>query len=83
MRKTHPDTLAGVKAMFRETALDTLADAVEKMVADETARWIPDPQVEQVWGLEDRATGKILVVAYLADYDFEIAEAGMDLPGIV
>lgn len=80
MRKSYPDTLAGVQEMFRDTALDAVVEAVEKMVADGVARWVRDPEVQNVWGLVytelpgDTLGGQVLVVAYVEDADFEVSE---------
>lgn len=74
MRRSWPDTRAGVVGMMREELLEEVALKIEKMTDAETARWVPDPQVENVWGLRRVADDKILVVAYLADCDFEIAD---------
>lgn len=79
MRKTYPDTREGVQAMFRDQAVDVLANEVERLEKVGEVHWVADPEVEMVWGLFSYATGKCLVIAYLEECDFEMS-ADSNLP---
>ena len=71
----YADTREGAAQLVAENADGALAFTVKALVDNEQARWIPDPEVVNVWGLQ-ASNGEILLVAYVAEDDFEISEAG-------
>lgn len=65
------DNAAGAQAVMEFEAEEALASYTRNR---DNGCWIPDPNVRGVWGFESPA-GRVLVVAYIDDRDFEVSEA--------